>query len=250
MGKSWHQSAQNWLHGPACGMCHEAYAWSDQTVWPCSHLCSLKNRVSRVHRKIYVAWQHHWSVLSTSHGVLLMTRAPPPPPPSPTPKQITRHQQTHHDFPFVSSNQLNKLHTNLNPFYFLEFFNKPHLHTPGPGPPGHFRQRRRSGCGKTKEYCLFSPQTSPQLPHPPRMRWSQHLVLVDTPGSFYCLRSIFLGKGTFSGTKGYLVLPPTFGTRHATLILFFSHKRSFGGYPRVILVPPVLPLGVGDEEGP
>ena len=74
MGKSWHQSAQKSLHGPACGMCHRVYACSDQTVWLCSHLCSLKNKVSRVHGKIYVAWQHHWSVLSTSHGVLLTTR--------------------------------------------------------------------------------------------------------------------------------------------------------------------------------
>ena len=74
MGKSWHQSAQSWLHGLACGLCHDAYAWSDQSVWPYSHLCSLKKSVSRVHGKIYVAWQHHWSVLSTSHGVLLMMR--------------------------------------------------------------------------------------------------------------------------------------------------------------------------------
>ena len=74
MGKSRHQSAQKLLHGPACGMCHKADACSDQTAWLCSHLCSLKNKVSCVHGKIYVAWQHHLSVLSTSHSVLLMTR--------------------------------------------------------------------------------------------------------------------------------------------------------------------------------
>ena len=39
IGKSWHQSAQCVLQGPACGMCHGAYALSDHIAWLQSQRC-------------------------------------------------------------------------------------------------------------------------------------------------------------------------------------------------------------------
>ena len=51
-------------------------------------------------------------------------------------------------------------------------------------------------------------------------------------------RFALLGKGTFSGTKGHLGLPPTFRTRYATLTLFFFLKRSVAGNC-VFSIPPL-----------
>ena len=55
-------------------MCQEAYARPDQTAWFFTHRCRQKKIVSRVAGRVYVIWQHQASVLSKSHGVLLMMR--------------------------------------------------------------------------------------------------------------------------------------------------------------------------------
>ena len=55
IGKSWHQSAQISLQGPAWGMCHDAYARPAQNAFCWTQRWRRKKMVSRVHGKTYAA---------------------------------------------------------------------------------------------------------------------------------------------------------------------------------------------------
>ena len=125
-----------------------------------------------------------------------------------------------------------------------------HMSTTGPQPTASPRATASLRVCRCKWILPLHPSNVSTIAPPSRYTLEQTLSIGGYARVILLTPFIFLGTGTFSGTKGYLVLPPTLGTQHATLTLFFSLTLSVGGYPRVILGPPVLPLGVGDEEGP